>query len=195
MVLLTGMICILAIPPSGMFISEFMIFKAMVSNGQWFVLALPVILLCFVIYAMSTRIMHVSFSSPRNETVKLPGQRQSCRDGQPVYPAGLVIMVCFWQPPFLVDLINSSISIATQVEIMKESNIYTEVRNGSHPLAFLRYPCLTTTGFMRRSAPCSEMSVSLPELFLLQAGEGFKFICCIADDGSGTIRILSHMSR
>ena len=38
MVLLTGMVCILAIPPSGMFISELMIFRGLVMNDQWFVL-------------------------------------------------------------------------------------------------------------------------------------------------------------
>ena len=38
LVLIIGMICILAIPPSGLFITEFMIFKGLVFNGQWFVL-------------------------------------------------------------------------------------------------------------------------------------------------------------
>ncbi|MDX9729471.1 MAG: proton-conducting transporter membrane subunit [Bacteroidales bacterium] len=112
MVLLTGMICILAIPPSGMFISEFMIFKAMVSNGQWVVLTTAVILLCFVIYAMSTRIMHVSFSSPRNENeLQLPGSVSPAETVSQFILLGIVIMVCFWQPPFLVELINSSISL------------------------------------------------------------------------------------
>jgi len=112
MVLLTGMICILAIPPSGMFISEFMIFKAMVSNGQWFVLAIAVILLCFVIYAMSTRIMHVSFSSPRNSSeLILPGNVSPAETVSQYFLLSFVVMVCFWQPPFLVDLINSSIAL------------------------------------------------------------------------------------
>lgn len=111
-VLLTGMICILAIPPSGMFISEFMIFKAMAGNGQWWVLAAAVILLCFVIYAMSTRIMHVNFSSPRNEIgLKMPGNVNPAETVSQFILLAIVIMICFYQPPFLVDLINSSIAL------------------------------------------------------------------------------------
>ena len=62
LVLITGMVCILAIPPSGLFITEFMIFKGLVFNGQWFVLISAIVLLCFIVYAMSTRIMHIVFS-------------------------------------------------------------------------------------------------------------------------------------
>ena len=111
MVLMTGMICILAIPPSGMFISELMIFRAMVVNGQWLVMALTVILLCYIIYAMSTRIMHVSFSSPRNESELLQsGMVSPVETVSQFILLALVIMICFWQPPFLTDLIGSSIS-------------------------------------------------------------------------------------
>ena len=111
MVLMTGMICILAIPPSGMFISELMILRAMVVNGQWLVMALTVILLCYIIYAMSTRIMHVSFSSPRNDSELLqPGMVSSVETVSQFILLALVIMICFWQPPFLTDLISTSIS-------------------------------------------------------------------------------------
>lgn len=112
MVLLTGMICILAIPPSGMFISEFLIFKAMVSNGQWFVLTATIILLCFVIYAMSTRIMHVNFSSPRDGfEQKKPGFVSPAETVSQFVLLALVIMICFYQPQFLADLINKSITL------------------------------------------------------------------------------------
>jgi len=112
MVLMTGMICILAIPPSGMFISELMIFRAMVVNGQWFVLAVTVILLSYIIYAMSVRVMHVSFSNPRNDSAfRLPGVVSPLETVSQFLLLALVIMICFWQPPFLVDLINESISL------------------------------------------------------------------------------------
>ena len=65
LVLILGMICILAIPPSGLFITEFLIFKGLVFNGQWLVMIIAIIPLCYVIYAMSTRFMHIIFSNPR----------------------------------------------------------------------------------------------------------------------------------
>jgi len=112
MVLLTGMVCILAIPPSGMFISEFMIFRGLVLNGQWFVLIATIILLCFIIYAMSIRIMHISFSGPRTEdNAVMPGKVNPAETISQFVFLGMVIVMCFYQPPFLVDLINQSFAM------------------------------------------------------------------------------------
>jgi hydrogenase-4 component F len=111
MVLITGMVCILAIPPSGIFISELMIFRALVTNGQWFILVVTAILLSFVIYAMSTRIMHVIFSSPRQEgTTDHPDPVNPVETVSQFILLALVVVICFYQPPFLVDLISRGIA-------------------------------------------------------------------------------------
>jgi len=109
LVLLTGMVCILAIPPSGLFISEIMIFKGLVTNNQWFILIAVIILLCFVVYAMSTRIMHIIFSDPRKENDLKPEKVNPVETVSQFVLLGLVIIMCFYQLPFLVDLINQSI--------------------------------------------------------------------------------------
>jgi hydrogenase-4 component F len=110
LVLIIGMICILAIPPSGLFITEFMIFKGLVFNDQWLVLIITITLLCFVIYAMSTRIMHINFSNPRNEEdFKLPDKVSPAETISQFVFLGIVIIMCFYQPPFLADLINQSL--------------------------------------------------------------------------------------
>jgi hydrogenase-4 component F len=112
LVLIIGMICILAIPPSGLFITEFMIFKGLVFNDQWFVLIVAIILLCFVIYAMSTRIMHIIFSNPRDEgDLKLPDKVSPVETISQFVFLGIVIIMCFYQPTFLVDLINQSLAL------------------------------------------------------------------------------------
>ncbi len=112
MVLILGMVCILAIPPSGLFISEFMIFKGLVINDQWLVLIISIILLCFIVYAMSTRFMHIIFSNPRQETdLKEPGKVNPVETVSQFVFLGLVILICFYQPPFLADLINQSIEL------------------------------------------------------------------------------------
>jgi hydrogenase-4 component F len=112
LVLLTGMICILAIPPSGLFISEFMIFKGLVFNNQWFIMIITVILLCFVIYAMSTRILHTIFSNPLNEdNIRIPDKINPVEATSQFVFLGIVIMLCFYQPPFMVDLINQSFAL------------------------------------------------------------------------------------
>jgi hydrogenase-4 component F len=107
MVLLTGMVCILAIPPSGLFISELMIFRGLVANNQWFVIVTAIILLCFVIYAMSTRMMHIIFSDPREGAVQqLPGTVRPVETVTQFILLGIVILICFYQPPFLSELIS-----------------------------------------------------------------------------------------
>ena len=112
LVLITGMICILAIPPSGLFISEFFIFKGLVLNDQWFVLITTIVLLCFVIYAMSTRIMHIVFSSPRRgENPEPPARISPVETISQFVFFGIVIFMCFYQPPFIVELIKQSIAL------------------------------------------------------------------------------------
>jgi len=112
LVLISGMVCILAIPPSGLFITEFMIFKGLVFNGQWFVLISAIVLLCFVVYAMSTRIMHIVFSSPRKGSgSEIPARLNPVETLSQFVLLGIVIVMCFYQPPFLIDLINQSIAI------------------------------------------------------------------------------------
>ena len=112
LVLIAGMISIMAIPPSGLFISELMIFRALVNNNQWIVLVIVILLLCFILYAMSTRIMHIVYSNPRKEQVQ-----ETISDVKPVETIsqflflGLVVILCFYQPEFISGLINQSIDI------------------------------------------------------------------------------------
>jgi hydrogenase-4 component F len=112
LVLITGMFCILAIPPSGLFISEFLVIKAMVFQGNWFVMIISVLLLCCIIYAMSVRIMHVVFSGTHHENIlPEPGKVRPIETISQFILIGIVVIMCFYRPPFLVDLINQSISI------------------------------------------------------------------------------------
>ena len=112
MVLILGMICILAIPPSGLFITEFMISNGLVNNGQWFVLIVSIVLLCFVVYAMTTRFMHIIFSNPRQEVDLMePGKVSPVETISQFVFLGLVMLIFFYQPRFLADLINQSIEL------------------------------------------------------------------------------------
>jgi hydrogenase-4 component F len=111
LVLLLGMAAILAIPPSGLFVSEFLIFKQLIASNQWLVLALVMILLCCVIYGMSTRILHMLFSEPYVQREDwIPGEvHWSENIGQMIFLA-LAFLICFYQPGFLVELITGGIA-------------------------------------------------------------------------------------
>jgi len=112
LVLIVGSVCIMAIPPSGLFLTEMMIFKALVLNGNWFVLITSALLLCCIMYALTIRIMHVVFSAPRADTNFVPDEKISAAEtvSQFVFFA-VVIILCFYQPPFLKEMIEQSISI------------------------------------------------------------------------------------
>jgi hydrogenase-4 component F len=112
LVLLIGMFCILAIPPSGLFISEILMIKAMIFGGNWFVLIVSLVFLCCIIYAMIVRILHVVFSGAHGEaSIPSPGKVNSFETLSQFVLIGMVIIMCFYRPPFLVDLINQSIAM------------------------------------------------------------------------------------
>ncbi len=109
--LLIGMLAILAIPPSGLFVSEYLILKALVAGKSWFVLILVLVLLCCVIYAMSTRVLHLLFSKPREYG---EAHQQGTVAGWETISQFIFLLIvvgaCFYQPPFLKDIISQIIA-------------------------------------------------------------------------------------
>ncbi|HPC98718.1 MAG TPA: proton-conducting transporter membrane subunit [Bacteroidales bacterium] len=112
LVLLTGVILILAIPPSGLFIAEFLIIRETVFSNKIFIGITIFLFLCFIIYAMSTRVLHIIYSNPRNQHIP-------ASEGIKVNPAetwtqfvffAVVIILCIYQPPFVENIIKDSIS-------------------------------------------------------------------------------------
>jgi hydrogenase-4 component F len=119
--LLLGLLCITAIPPSGMFISEILVLKAMVMKGDYFYLVLTATLLCFVMYALLTRVLHIVYSQPRQPLPVrgAPPLPLPKRGGEFVNPwqtvsqfilFGMVIFICFVQPASFRALIEGIIS-------------------------------------------------------------------------------------
>jgi hydrogenase-4 component F len=105
-VLITGLVCILAIPPSGLFWPEFLVFREMAYSGYWFILISVLILLCFIVYALSTRMMHLLFSGPITEH---PVIRVVQTNYFEIVLQMILLMaamtLCFYQPEFLKTLI------------------------------------------------------------------------------------------
>ena len=107
--LLLGFLCITAIPPSGMFISELYVMKALVWTNSWWLLAVFALLLCFVMYALVTRVLHIVYSQPREKPLH---ELQKVNPWQTVTQYilfGMVIFICFAQPSPFRELINSII--------------------------------------------------------------------------------------
>lgn len=109
LVLITGMILILAFPPSGMFLAEFFVFKGMIFQDRWVLAVIVMLLISFIIYAMSTRILHIAYSEPKEfSTPLLPGKVNPVETITQFILFAVVIVLCFVQPPFLTEIINQS---------------------------------------------------------------------------------------
>lgn len=112
LVLILGLVSILAIPPSGLFIAEFMIFKGLVVNKSWLVITAIMILLAFVIYAMSTRFMHIIFSNPRNNNPVAYSEKVNPSETITQFILlSVVIALCIYQPQFLTGIIEKSLAM------------------------------------------------------------------------------------
>ncbi|MBN2665980.1 MAG: hypothetical protein JXR67_05680, partial [Bacteroidales bacterium] len=71
-----------------------------------------VVLLCFVVYAMSTRFMHILFSNPRGEAgLTEPCSVNGIETISQFVLLGVVVFMCFYQPSFLSEMIFQSISL------------------------------------------------------------------------------------
>lgn len=61
LVLLFGFISIAAVPPSGLFFSELLVFKAMIAEGNWVVFALTAFLLTVLLWAFARSMFRIIF--------------------------------------------------------------------------------------------------------------------------------------
>ena len=108
--LLLGFLCITAIPPSGMFISELYLMKAMVGTHDYLLLAATALLLCFVLYALLTRVLHIVYSQPREKPLHEMIRVNPWQSASQYVLFGLVIFICFVQPAPFRQLIESIIN-------------------------------------------------------------------------------------
>jgi len=92
-----------------MFISELFMMKAMVASGNYLLLAITVLLLSFVLYALFIRVMHILFSKPLEKPLHEPGTVNPWQSVTQYLLFGMVILVCFTRPQPFDDLIRAII--------------------------------------------------------------------------------------
>ncbi|MCX6250943.1 MAG: proton-conducting transporter membrane subunit [Bacteroidetes bacterium] len=108
--LLLGLLCITAIPPSGMFISELLVLKSMVLQKYYIYLVLTAVLLCFVMYALLTRVLHIVYSQPRGIKSELHERVNPWQTVTQFILFGIVIFLCFVQPIAFRQLLEGIVS-------------------------------------------------------------------------------------
>ncbi len=107
--MLVGLVSITAIPPSGLFVSEFLVFKALFLGHRYLIAVVALILLTVIMYILGKIFLGVLFGN-------VPDKIET---SQPNYLEniiqlgfyGFVMYLGINPPTFFVDLINNAISI------------------------------------------------------------------------------------
>ncbi len=107
MVLLLGTIGIVAFPPSGLFVSELLIFKTMLAEQRWGLFVVLVLVLLFCIYAIVQKLLTILYAK---ESVKLAGGKPSIYlTAIQLMLIGLAFAIFFFRDGFVMNLINEAI--------------------------------------------------------------------------------------
>ncbi|MEQ9403613.1 MAG: proton-conducting transporter membrane subunit [Cyclobacteriaceae bacterium] len=108
LVLLACMLSIFALPPSGMFISELMMLEAIFIGQPWWLMIMAFLLILFIIYGMSKRILSVIYEESSTNGAQL----QNIRRWESMVQIVVIITVFyigFVKPHFIVSIIQSAI--------------------------------------------------------------------------------------
>lgn len=106
LVLLFGFISIAAIPPSGLFFSELLVFKAMISEGSWVVFALTAFLLTVLLWAFARSIFRIIFLPAAKPVEKI--SMNSWESVTQLLLFALAAYIGFNPPAFLLEFIGQA---------------------------------------------------------------------------------------
>lgn len=93
-----------AVPPSGLFVTEFLILSGLFSSGEYITFAVLLLLMTFIIFSLVRTGVKVSFSQPGPEEMK--PLKHSFKKLLPIYLLLLLIIILgFLTPPAVKDFI------------------------------------------------------------------------------------------
>lgn len=110
LVLLLGFLSIIAMPPSGMLITELMMFQALVAKDFWLLGMLILVLVLVVIYGLAVRLLGILFLKRQGNSINLRGATAF----ESILQLGLILIVFYiglFRPSFVVDNIQQAISV------------------------------------------------------------------------------------
>lgn len=102
--LLTGMVVLVAFPPSPLFVSELMILRGAITGGAWWLVAGMLLLLCIVIYSFCSRLIRLCYQPNQDELHPSKADRALSWSALSLLAAAMVLGL--WQPEFLRELID-----------------------------------------------------------------------------------------
>jgi hydrogenase-4 component F len=107
-VMLLGFLSIIAMPPSGMLISELYMFQALVGKGYWAVAVIVLLLVLIIIYGLAVKMLGIIFLKKKGPSINMEGSTPY----ESALQLALIIIVFYiglFRPTVIVDSINMAI--------------------------------------------------------------------------------------
>ena len=109
--MMIAFVCVTAMPPSGLFISEFFIFKSLFEAKYLYILIPVLILLTFILWTLGRSIMRMLFTPPINMNEGKIEKTSVYETVTQYVLLGIVFYLGLNPPTVFVDLINEAINI------------------------------------------------------------------------------------
>jgi len=107
--MLAGLLAIVAMPPSGLFMTEFMLFKSLMISGKWWIVFIVMFLLCFFVFAMVRNFFTLIFIE--NPEAHVRQQVSPWESAPPLLLISAVLIFGVVRPDFLTHIINQAIQV------------------------------------------------------------------------------------
>mgnify|MGYP002945324837 CR=1 FL=1 len=107
--LLTGMVVLVAFPPSPLFLSELMILKQVITDRNWWLVAGLLLLMCIVIYSFGSRLIRLCYQPNQDSLHPAPARNALSWAAFSLLAAAMVVGI--WQPALLQQLIDQIVSL------------------------------------------------------------------------------------
>lgn len=107
--IIIGTLVLLAFPPSPLFLSEVLIFSEIIIMGSWWLLALMLVLMCVVIYAIWSRSLRLSYHANQDALHLSEVNRRLSYSASALLVVAIAIGV--WQPEILKSAIETIVNI------------------------------------------------------------------------------------
>lgn len=102
--MLLGFLSIIAMPPSGMLISELYMFQALVAKNYWWVALIVLLLVLIIIYGLAVKMLGIIFLKKNTASVNMQGATPY----ESILHLVLIVIVFYiglFRPSFIVDTI------------------------------------------------------------------------------------------
>ena len=102
--LLTGMVVLVAFPPSPLFVSELMILKQVITDRNWWLVAGLLLLMCIVIYSFGSRLIRLCYQP--NQDRLHPSKAHKALSWSALSLLAAAVVLGMWQPELLQRIIT-----------------------------------------------------------------------------------------